>query len=650
MKLLEFLDSIRENDSSGPGKFVGARLTRDSERAVMQWMRDNGLRKKEPRARLHITVIGSPDQNFDWNPATFDPPLEIDPHTYKLEKFGDDAIVLSFSVPELEKRHEAGCEKHGIEWKHPTYQPHLTLAFDPTGLNSMERLLKPTFPLYVASEYAQPWQFDEEDSRTERRRRIREDHEFLMERNMMNAPWAKEVAEQYATDTFLGPGGFTDLPHLFEWAVKALAKYLINDYPAATRINSVIPGDERAAARGQPGGTGGEIVGLANVSVPRVPQFGIVGGRDRDMQLSVPAWVPGALQRGDELYFLDTRAIQGTNGLPQQMTTVRDWLRHLARHEDPFVMQKGRINRISWAQALETATRWHEEMQARDSEIEELPEHKEKFLDVGDGAAWWKLTGESCLSREGEVMGHCVADYVEDVESGYATIFSLRDAKNEPHVTVEAGFGENEAADWVIKQVKGKENKAPVEKYWPYVDALLKHLWNNTNATNVTVEGEGHDDLEGCGILYFAGMLVRTNKNLNEAPAWMRATFYPEYVSGYEDRDEIEVEKEGTLEEIAEELSDDNMGEFGISVIPNETEFMQAWKWQLVKWGHWDTETETSVRDRQFQPKPDEEWDDEDAWIDNVPVSISVGLPGVEHEVLTGSEEEADRMMMRGRY
>ena len=509
MKLLELLETFREDEvSSGPGKFVGARLTRDSERAIMQWMRDNGLRKKEPRARLHITVIGDADNDFPWNPATFEPPLEIDPHTYKLEKFGDDALVLSFSVPELEKRHEAACSEHGIDWKHPTYQPHLTLSFDPKGLNNMERLLKPTFPLYVASEYAQPWQFDEGDSRTERRRRIREDHEFLMERNLMNAPWAKEVAQQYAEDTFFGAGGFTDLPHLGVWATKALAKYLINDYPAAMRLNSFLPGGADPGgmtpgnvARHQPAGPDGEITGQANVTVPRVPQFGIVGGRDRDMKLSVPAWVPGALERGDDIYFLDNRSIQGTNGLPQQMTLVRDWFRSLARNEDPVVMQPGRINRMSWLQALEKAEDWHEAMVASESEIEELPGHKEMFLDLGPAGQWWKLTGPTCLDREGEMMGHCVADYADEVASGDAIILSLRDKKNNPHVTIEAGFGENEAADWVIRQVKGKGNEAPVEKYWPQVEAMLNHLWHNTDSTNVTTDSEGEYDLSRMGII-----------------------------------------------------------------------------------------------------------------------------------------------------
>ena len=183
------------------------------------------------------------------------------------------------------------------------------------------------------------------------------------------------------------------------------------------------------------------------------------------------------------------------------MTLIRDWLRNLARNADPFVMQPGRINRVSWAQALQKAEEWHDAMQAGESDIEEQPEHKELFLDLKEAGQWWKLTGSSCLNREGEVMGHCVADYVDEVESGNAIILSLRDKKNNPHVTVEASFGENEAADWEIKQVKGKGNEAPVAKYWPQVEALLNHLWHNTNSTNVTADQEGEYDLGQMGII-----------------------------------------------------------------------------------------------------------------------------------------------------
>lgn len=527
MKLLEFLEVIREDDrSSEPGKFVGARLTRESERQLMHWMRETGLRKKQPRSRLHITVIGDPTRNFDWTPATFDPPLEVDASSYKLKRFGgeNECVVLVFSCPELEARHHKARKEHGVHWDHEHYQPHITISVDPTGLNNIDDLLLPTFPLYVKNEYEQPWVFNANESEsTERRRVERTDESILIERNLMNAPWAKEVAEKYATDTFAGRGGFPDLPHIAKWASKALTKYLINEYPAAIRINSFEPWDDqntdRPPMRHDAATANGEIVGRANVSIPRATQFGIVGDRDRDMQLMVPKWALKSLERGDELYFLDTRAIQGTGGIPQQTVTVRDWLRSLVRQQDPVVMEPGRMNRMSWAQALQSAQQWHAEMTAGGSDIVEDPGHKELYLDLGSSGQWWELTGPTCLTREGDLMGHCVADYIDQVESGESIIYSLRDKKNEPHVTVEVSpFTNREHNTGIaIEQVKGKENKPPVKKYWPQVIELLKKL--NQEYPEVRTVEMGEEDLGAMGIFKVpnGGPFIRvTNKHEGE--------------------------------------------------------------------------------------------------------------------------------------
>jgi hypothetical protein len=44
---------------------------------------------------------------------------------------------------------------------------------------------------------------------------------------------------------------------------------------------------------------------------------------------------------------------------------------------------------------------------------------------------------EDALKYEGETMGHCVGGYCPDVLAGNTKIYSLRDAKGEPHVTIE---------------------------------------------------------------------------------------------------------------------------------------------------------------------------------------------------------------------
>lgn len=122
---------------------------------------------------------------------------------------------------------------------------------------------------------------------------------------------------------------------------------------------------------------------------------------------------------------------------------------------------------------------------------------------------------EEALKYEGETMGHCVGGYCPDVMEGRSRIFSLRDAKGEPHVTVEVEphnpnleslyakqnlpelyakysadrnkyfnswpeFLKAEAPELLdatankIVQIKGKQNRKPNEQYLPFVQDFVK--------------------------------------------------------------------------------------------------------------------------------------------------------------------------------
>lgn len=96
--------------------------------------------------------------------------------------------------------------------------------------------------------------------------------------------------------------------------------------------------------------------------------------------------------------------------------------------------------------------------------------------------------GDSALDREGRHMGHCVGSYCDQVRGGRTEIYSLRDAQGNPHVTVEVRpktlKSRNNGATiddpitveniYSINQIKGKQNKAPVDKYLPYVQDFVK--------------------------------------------------------------------------------------------------------------------------------------------------------------------------------
>jgi len=146
---------------------------------------------------------------------------------------------------------------------------------------------------------------------------------------------------------------------------------------------------------------------------------------------------------------------------------------------------------------------------------------------------------QDALKYEGDVMGHCVGGYCPDVIEGRSRIYSLRDKKGEPHVTIEvepdmqAGFREGEGprtpeedvdlrnlyinqvrtnrvpqdvtfSQWwrarnnipepeqkmQITQIKGKANKAPKDEYLPFVqDFVRSGNWSRV------------DDLQNTGLI-----------------------------------------------------------------------------------------------------------------------------------------------------
>ena len=121
---------------------------------------------------------------------------------------------------------------------------------------------------------------------------------------------------------------------------------------------------------------------------------------------------------------------------------------------------------------------------------------------------------KDALKYEGDTMGHCVGGYCPDVLEGRSRIYSLRDAKGEPHVTIEvnpssqrvaprheevlsemkaSGLDTNQLDELAydieyeqalqrvkqnrppaIAQIKGKQNRAPNEEYLPFVQDFVR--------------------------------------------------------------------------------------------------------------------------------------------------------------------------------
>jgi len=112
-----------------------------------------------------------------------------------------------------------------------------------------------------------------------------------------------------------------------------------------------------------------------------------------------------------------------------------------------------------------------------------------------NGAAmqWVKLLTKAAFKFEGDAMGHCVGGY-NPAKKGL-TIISLYDFDGLPHVTLEVQKKD-------IKQIKGKQNAAPIDKYQkPCID-FVRYL-TDKQGYKVTGDGDNIGMMEYEGKYYF---------------------------------------------------------------------------------------------------------------------------------------------------
>lgn len=131
------------------------------------------------------------------------------------------------------------------------------------------------------------------------------------------------------------------------------------------------------------------------------------------------------------------------------------------------------IQPIPFEDALEEGHKMAERVKAE--QRGEQDNDKELVHKYPNGWAWWSLTTPKALRRESNFMGHCVGNsgmgYGDKIANGQIKIFSLRDAKNEPHCTIEYVLATKR-----IAQLKGAANRGIVAKYKSPVVGFLKSM------------------------------------------------------------------------------------------------------------------------------------------------------------------------------
>jgi hypothetical protein len=79
-------------------------------------------------------------------------------------------------------------------------------------------------------------------------------------------------------------------------------------------------------------------------------------------------------------------------------------------------------------------------------------------------------------------MGHCVGSntsYAARIRGGVSAILSIRDKKNEPHVTMELDVKHSQ-----VIQIQGKGNQEPISKYKKLIKEFVLFATNFKDIEN----------------------------------------------------------------------------------------------------------------------------------------------------------------------
>ena len=144
-----------------------------------------------------------------------------------------------------------------------------------------------------------------------------------------------------------------------------------------------------------------------------------------------------------------------------------------------------RLRKMSYNEAKKGAEKWVAALTKKGNDITETESDTVLFKDFNDGFKIVKLKSEDSYKREGNLMSHCVASYYGKSD---CEVYSLRDAVNSPHCTIEiVRDGE------YIQQIKGKGNGSIHPKYINYIMTFLKEIGQEVRGSELT--NLGYDDV-----------------------------------------------------------------------------------------------------------------------------------------------------------
>lgn len=163
-------------------------------------------------------------------------------------------------------------------------------------------------------------------------------------------------------------------------------------------------------------------------------------------------WLANEIEKNKSNYLSSIKlGTQTFDDFVVALSYIKDYISHPTTPKFPQLLNK------SFDELYNDASEWHNTLTANDN-ITHKNVDENIVYKWNDGFKIVKVDAD-CLDDEGNAMGHCVASKEKDVLDETLKIFSLRDEKNKSHTTISIDD------KGIVKEIKGKQNKVPIEKY-----------------------------------------------------------------------------------------------------------------------------------------------------------------------------------------
>lgn len=213
----------------------------------------------------------------------------------------------------------------------------------------------------------------------------------------------------------------------------------------------------------------------------------------RDLPPDAPDWAKTAAEAGELVYFIATEELNDlVNNITHAIAAMEEDAAQTA-NKDQQSFAKKEMSGLGKVENLDVWNKKSNEYFKRGSRTAGRDEAGLKHIyDAGHGYNWYLIETEDAARRQGKTLQNCIGSYWtlgKAKREGFALVV-LRDTKGNAYVA-----GRIQVAKKEMYEMKGKNNKPPVEKYMPYVIKFANHM-------KLSVSDSGSRDFVNAGYFY----------------------------------------------------------------------------------------------------------------------------------------------------